>query len=80
LAVGSGQGPGSGIFGGKISNSKYLMFPKKRDNLFGRRHNIPDRKGTTKEGHLKYSITVNKWMIAKDIPNERLVALIFKGY
>jgi len=30
--------------GGKISNSKYLMFPKKRDNLFGKCQNISDRK------------------------------------
>jgi len=33
MEVGSGQGPGSVIIGGKCSNKQYLIFPKKRDNL-----------------------------------------------
>jgi len=34
-----------GNIGGKFSNNKYLMFPKKRDSLFSECKNIPDRKG-----------------------------------
>jgi len=29
LTNGSGQGPGSGNIGGKLSNNKYLIFPRK---------------------------------------------------
>jgi len=49
LAVRSGQGPGSGIIGGKCSNNKYLIFPKKRDNLFAGVATFLTEKGRTKE-------------------------------
>jgi len=79
-SVGSGQVPGSWIIGGKFSNSKYLIFPKKKRQAVCRCHNIPDRKGRTKEGRLWYPITINKRVIIKETVNEGLMALIPKGY
>jgi len=43
-------------------------------------HNIPDRKGQTKEGDLWYSIAFNKRVIIKETVNEGLMVLISKGY
>jgi len=81
LAVGSGQGPRLGIIGGKFSDCKYLIFPKKRDNVFSRCHNIPDRKGKNQRGaSLILDITINKRVIIKETVNEGLTVLISKGY
>jgi len=74
LAVGSGQGPGSGSIVGKFSNSKYLIVPKKRDTLFRECQNIPDRKGeqpkitwllSIKDGHQGKGKALNEGLISK---------------
>jgi len=61
------------MIGGIISNSKYLMFPKKRDNLFSRCQNIPVRKGeqpnarllSIKDGYQGNCKALNEGLIPK---------------
>jgi len=70
----------SGIIGRKFSNGKYLMFPKKRDNLWSRCQNIPDRKGeqpkrgvfdarllSIKDGHQGNWKVLNEGLIPKGL-------------
>jgi len=47
-SVGSGQGPKSGIIGGKLSNCKYLIFPRKETTCFAGVQTYQTEKGDSK--------------------------------
>jgi len=67
LAVGQGNAQTNNIW----------YFPRKETTCL-QCHNIPDRKGRTKEGRLWYSITINKRVIIKETVNEGSMGLISK--